>query len=89
MAYDLFYRTQVPINCSRNPDAGPTLNKPTAALAAAGLVAMFRGVLTKVQREGEKQRYQKILRPGHHPTIEMPAMPMGEMMRYEDGDYQT
>ena len=88
MAYDLFFKTQVPLNCSRNPDMGPALNKPTAALAAAGIVAVLRGLLGKVQLESEKQRYQRKLRPGHHPTIEMPAMPMGEMMKY-DGGYQT
>lgn len=63
MAYDLFYRTQIPLNCSRNPDAGPMFNKPTAALAAAGLVIVVRGLFGKVQLEREKRRYQRELRP--------------------------
>ena len=62
MAYDLFYRTQIPLNCSRNPDAGPMFNKPTAALAAAGLVIVVRGLFGKVQLEREKRRYQRELR---------------------------
>ena len=45
MAYDIFYKTQIPVNCSRNPDAGPTLNKPTIALATAGMFAVLRGFL--------------------------------------------
>ena len=89
MAYDLFFKTQVPLNCSRNPNAGPALNKPTAALAAAGLVAVLRGVFGKIQLEGEKRHYQSELRPGHHPTVETPVVPMSEMMRYGDNGYQT
>ena len=89
MAYDLLYKTQIPLNCSRNPDAGPALNKPTAALLAAGLVAVFRGSLGKVRIEGEKRHYQRELRPGHHPTVKMPAMTMGEMMRFGDDGYQA
>jgi len=89
MAYDLLFKKQVPLNCSRNPDMGPALNTPTAALTAAGIAALLQALLHKTQLEGEKRRYQRELRPGHHTTIEMPAMPMGEMMRYEDNGYQT
>jgi len=88
VAYDLFYKTQIPLNCSRNPETGPTLNKPTATLAAAGIVFALRGLFGKIQREGEKLHYQREYRPGHHTTLELPAMPMGEMMKYDDG-YQT
>jgi hypothetical protein len=88
MAYDLFLKTQIPLNCSRNPDLGPAFNKPTATLAAAGLFAIIRGFLGKANLEGEKRRYQEILRPGHHPTVEVPVMPMREMMKLGNG-YQT
>jgi hypothetical protein len=89
MAYDIFYKTQIPLNCSRNPDAGPSFNKPTAALAAAGLFAVVLAFLGRAGLESEKRRYQEIMRPGHHPTVEVPVTPMREMMRFGDGGYQT
>lgn len=87
MAYDLLYKAQIPLNCSRNPDQGPTVNTPTVALATAGLFVVLRGFFGRALLEGEKHHYQREFRPGHHPTIEMPAMPMGEMMRYEGNGY--
>jgi len=89
MAYDLLYKKQVPLNCGRYPGAGAEINGRTAALLAAGLAAAVHGSFAKVRREGEKQYYQRELRPGHHPTVEVPTMPMGEMMRFGDGRYQT
>jgi hypothetical protein len=79
MAYDLLTKTIVPINCSRDPSLGPILNKPTAALLIAGGMALVKAALSKVKKEGEKTHYQREFRPGHHPTIEMPAMSMGEL----------
>ena len=89
MAYDLFHKTQIPLNCSRNPDAGPALNKPTATLAAAGLVIVVRGLFGKIQRDEEKRRYQRELRPGHYATVEAPTVPMREIMRFKRDGYQT
>lgn len=82
MAYDLLTKKQVPINCSRDASLGPMMNAPTAALLVAGGMALVRIVLSEVKKEGEKAHYQRAFRPGHRPTIEMPAMTMGELVRY-------
>jgi len=73
VAYDLFYKKQIPFNCSRNPDAGPLLNAPTAVFVSAGLVVMLKGIFAKIHRAEEQERYQREFRPGHHPTMELPA----------------
>ena len=85
MAYDLLYKKQIPVNFSAHPSSEPSLNPQTAATLAALAVACIKAVLTKTGREVEKLHYQRELRPGHHPTVEVPAIPMRELVR--DFDY--
>ena len=89
MAYDLFFKTQIPINCSRDPALGPLFNKPTAALVSVGLAVFLKEAFAKVRREGEKRHYQETFRPGHHPTLELPAMPMHDFTFGGNGEPST
>jgi hypothetical protein len=82
MAYDLFYKKQIPANFSAHPSEEKSINPQTSLTLITLGIAFVESVLKKTAHEAESHHYQKKLRPGHHPTIEMPAMPMREMIEF-------
>jgi hypothetical protein len=90
MAYDLLFKKQIPVNFSAHPNAEPSLN-PQTSLTLVTLAATFVESLARsALRHAEGHHYQQRFRPGHHPTIESPAVPMRELVQdFELGSEPT
>jgi len=81
MAYDLFFRKQIPVNFSAHPTAEKSINpQTTMALVTLG-VAFLESLLKKGVHVAEAHHYQQLMRPGHRPTVEVLAVPMHELVR--------
>jgi hypothetical protein len=81
MAYDLLFKKQIPVNFSAHPSSEPSLNPQTSLTLVTLFVAFGESLARSVLRQAEGHHYQRKLRPGHHPTIESPAVPMGELVQ--------
>lgn len=81
MAYDLLYRKKIPVNFSAHPTSEPSLNTQTSLTLVTLGVAFLEAILKETGRKMERHHYQREFQPGHHPTIEMPAISMAQMVR--------
>ena len=87
MAYDLLFKKQIPVNFSAHPSAEPSLNPQTSLAFATLAVAVVKSLAKRTIRRAEGHHYQRAFRPGHHPTVESPAVSMRELV--QDFDYPS
>jgi hypothetical protein len=81
MAYDLLFKKQIPVNFSAHPSSEPSLNPQTSLTLVTLAVAFVKSLAKKTIHRAEGHHYQQAFRPGHHPTIESPAVPMRELVQ--------
>jgi len=79
MAYDLARRTVTPANYAIHlPER--TMSMTEKIVLGSVTAATVLSIMQDMQRQIEKQKYQRALRPGLATTQELPAIPMGELM---------
>lgn len=77
MAYDLFFRKQIPNSFSRGEGAAAAgIAGGLCVIAAAGAL-----LIPKLARRTEIKRYRSEYAGNLHATQEMPIIPMAELMR--------
>jgi len=75
MAYDLFYRRQIPTDISRGQVVTTGAVAGLSVLAAAGLL-----LVPRMRRRAEIAHYQREFSRDAHKTLEIPAATMREIM---------
>jgi hypothetical protein len=79
MAYDIIRRTVSARNYAITlpPHSASLAEKVVLGTITVVTIAAIMGVMEK---QAEKQHYQRAFRPGHKTTMELPAIPMRELM---------
>jgi hypothetical protein len=79
MAYDIARGKQIPRDISITLPARSISRNEILVLGGSAILLMNE-LLKKLKISTDQQEYQRRFRPGHKTTIEMPAMPMRELI---------